>query len=88
MPRRSGYGPAVSDGVATHVPEPAPPPLVDPEDASVVGLVGDDEPQPAVIAAPTAAILPSTARRLKALECGMRGPMCKAGTCRIRAYRP
>ena len=53
------------------------------DDASVVGLVGDDEPQPAVIAAPTAAILPSTARRLNRLECGMGGPLCKASACRI-----
>ena len=49
----------------------------------MVGLVGDDEPQPAVIAAPTAAILPSTARRLNRFECGMSGPLCKASACRI-----
>ena len=53
------------------------------DDAPVVGLVGDDEPQPAVIAAPTAAIRPSIARRLNRFECGMSGPLCKASACGI-----
>src|SRR5438105_6064914 len=66
MPVRSGYGPAVSDGVAAHAPDVVPPvdvlvPLL------VLGLVGLD-PQP-MNAAPTAAVkTPSMSRRVTSLR--------------------
>jgi hypothetical protein len=50
--------------VTAHAPLDVPP-LVDPVVEVVVGLVGDEDPQPAVVAAQTAAIVPSASRRFR-----------------------
>src|SRR5205807_7681643 len=47
MPRRSGYGPAVSSGVTAHAAfAPVPPPFADDDDVVVVSGDVVDPPQP------------------------------------------